>query len=237
MNTQEIISLVKDGLFTVFACIGYAILVGFVLPKCILKVQFNENLSTDRGMAKFVFPEGRGVTYEPHPSYRRYVNSYILYSQNGYKYLKCKAAEEVKKLIYEIYMFDNKNRVVDVLRINETFPKSTIGLAIPMHSATSYVKFELLETDSVTFENRKCAYIDAKNVFIFRSLCVILSVLLALLIRSFSLDLLYVLDLLVIVDCPAIIPLSAALILGLMHSRRTVKQFKKHNVEVIKNAS
>ncbi len=237
MNTQEIISLVKDGLFTVFACIGYAILLGYVFPKCILKVQFNKNLSTDRGMAKFVFPEGRGVTYEPHPSYRKYVNAYALYSQNGFKYLKCKAREDVKKLIYEIYMFDNKDQVVDVLRISETFPKSTIGTAIPMHHSTSYVKFKLLETDSTTFENQKYAYIDATNVLIFKILCVVLSVLITLMIRSFAIDLIYALDLLVIVDCPVIIPLAAALIFGLIHSSRTVKRFKKHNVEVIKNAS
>ena len=60
-----------------------------IMPALLLK-PMNLGVKHDRGIKKYVFPEGRSIAYEPSLYFRKYVSQYVLYSQNGNKFIKCK---------------------------------------------------------------------------------------------------------------------------------------------------
>ena len=59
--------------------IAYVYLLSEILPKYILRINFNVDTYIGRGLEKFVYPEGRAVTYEATPSVRKFVKKYILF--------------------------------------------------------------------------------------------------------------------------------------------------------------
>ena len=116
----------------------YFILVATAAPK-ILRNYCAVRSSTDRGLKKFSYPDGRAIAYEPHPSFRKYVSRYLLFTEDGYKYISCKLDESIKKFKYSVVMFNNRNRVIDVIDVFEVRISSTETSPVMLHPDTSYV--------------------------------------------------------------------------------------------------
>ena len=145
---EQIINLIFLLFLLVLGIIFYFVLMVTVLPK-LLKIESSVRTSSDRGLKKYIYPEGRGIVYEPHPSIRKYVNRYLLYTKDGYKYLKCKVDVSVDRLSYSVVMFDRHNRVLDVIEVSEKNISSEETQSIILHGDTSYIAFIL---DSVNEE-------------------------------------------------------------------------------------
>ena len=116
----------------------FFILIGTAAPK-ILGSYCSVKKTSDRGLKKFVYPDGRAIAYEPHPSVRKYVPRYLLFTEDGYKYISCKLDESVNKIKYSVVMFNNRNRVVDVIDAFETKMTSSVTTPVMLHQDTSYV--------------------------------------------------------------------------------------------------
>lgn len=139
---QYIFEFVKIPIIiTVFAC-----LVGCVIPRCFLKTRYSYKEGLGRGLKKYTFPEGRGVLYEPHPSIRKYIPKYLLFTAEGYKYLKISFDAGVELISYTAVMLNNKDRVLGVLDIDEV-PKNREGSCVLLHPDTSYVSLFLRSVD------------------------------------------------------------------------------------------
>ena len=136
----------------------YVFLMGKILPAVFLKTKYINGKTHDRGLKKFVHPEGRAVLYEPIPSVRKYVKSYTLFTNNGYKFFQCKTDSFVKELSYDLIQYDNKNRVVDVLKVQEALNEIGKSSPIMLHNATSYISFELIRVNELEFEQEPHAY-------------------------------------------------------------------------------
>ncbi len=116
---EQIISIVSSALIVIAASVLYVFLITNVLPYFLLSPRYSKQETKDRGIKKCVFPEGRGVVYEPAVRYRRYVKKYLLFEYNGNKFLKCKLAENVTSIKYDVAIYDVRNRIIKYLELTE----------------------------------------------------------------------------------------------------------------------
>ena len=124
-----------------FVSIGiYAFLVGSALPSLILRFKCPV---TDRGLNKYTYPSGRGILYEPHPTLRGYVSSYILFADDGIKYMRCKVTDRVDRIGYSVAVFDRRDRIIDVLRITDVIGPAGCTKRVALPKETSYVTLML----------------------------------------------------------------------------------------------
>ena len=136
---EQILDAVAYGLLIIVSLVAFAALLRFVVPTFVLKVRHSVDKSLGRGLKTYKYPTGRAVLYEPHPSLRKYVNEYLLFVNDGYKYFKCTVDNAVKRLDLEIIMLNNKNEVVDVLRASSLIDATSTSPDILLHPDTSYV--------------------------------------------------------------------------------------------------
>jgi hypothetical protein len=162
-------------ILTLISLWAYGALIGSIVPKYIIKVRCSVKKSNDRGIKKYTFPSGRGVVYEPHPSFRKYVKRYVLFTHNGYKYFKGLFDINVMKLNYSIVMFNNKNEVIDVISVNERIHDNLATKSVPIHQDTSYVSFILNSVNDVTFDQRSLFYRSFMDVIIYAITVMLLS--------------------------------------------------------------
>lgn len=126
---------------------AYAFLLSEIIPKYLFKINYNVDPHLGRGLEKFVYPEGRAVTYETHPSIRKFVSKYALFTLDGYKYLQLLVDSGVNSYCARVICFDNKNCVIDVLDISENLRAASESCPLRLHHKTSYVAFVLLEVN------------------------------------------------------------------------------------------
>ena len=142
----------------IFEIILFLVVTGSVLPAIFMRVRCSVRTTRDRGMKKYVFPEGRAVAYEPEPSTRKYIHRYVLFVSEGYKYLKCRVDEGVGYINYSVVMFNNKNKVVDVIDVKEKGIKEAETGAVRLHPDTSYIALIPNSVNGVRIHKKKIMY-------------------------------------------------------------------------------
>ena len=125
----------------------YVFLIAEIIPKYLLKMHIDAGYTLGRGLKKFVYPDGRAVIYEPHPSMRKYVKKYALFTLDGYKYLQLCIDEKVKNYVARVVMFDNQDKILDVCEISEVSVAMRTPSPVKLHSNTSYISLSLLEAN------------------------------------------------------------------------------------------
>ena len=118
----------------------YVYLFSVIIPKGIMRIKLKYQGTCDRGLKKFIYPNGRCVLYEPELLIRKYIPLYALYTEDGYKYLKCKATERVSYLRYDVYAFDNRNKLIDIIGVAEAIGADRYTDNVSLPPATSYVR-------------------------------------------------------------------------------------------------
>lgn len=142
----------------------YVFIISTVFPKFILKIRCSFSASRDRGLKKYVYPSGRGVVYEPYPTLRKYVDRYVLFTHEGYKYLKCHLTGNIGDVNYSIVMFNNKNEVVDVIDVNERVSGDETD-AVLLHHETSYISLILNRVNQTSLNSEAPYYCKRKSIF------------------------------------------------------------------------
>lgn len=119
----------------------------------IVRIKCSFSQSADRGLKKYTYPDGRAVSYEPHPSIRKYINRYILLTSNGYKFFKCRLDAEVKHTDFSVIMFNGKNRVIDILDVKVDNNSGNETQMLELHKDTSYVSVVLDSVNGMAIEH------------------------------------------------------------------------------------
>lgn len=125
----------------------YVFLIAEIIPKYFLKMSIDAGYTLGRGLKKFVYPDGRAVVYEPHPSIRKYVKKYVLFTLKGYKYVQLSVDEKVKNYVARVVMFDNQDKILDVCEILETSVAMRTPSPVKLHGKTSYISLSLIEVN------------------------------------------------------------------------------------------
>ena len=145
----------------------YVFLIAEIIPKRFLKVSGDSNYTLGRGLKKFVYPDGRAVVYEPHPSIRKYIKKYALFTLDGYKYVQLSMDMIVKNYSAQITMFDNQNKIIDSLHVSEYTLASRTPCPIKLHENTSYIAITLLEVNRISQNKVNCGYIRKSGVLLY----------------------------------------------------------------------
>lgn len=147
------------------ACI-YTLLVSRFLPKVFLSPIVGGSIH-DRGIRKCVFDDERAVVYEPRLTARRYVKQYVLYTEDGGKYIKCKLDRKVENIKYELVVYDRKNTPIDVLQVSQTAGEGGYTSAVLLPSEASYVNFQLCSVNKVDIREKDVDIYDIKRAILF----------------------------------------------------------------------
>ena len=114
-----------------------------VLPKLFLKIKYSVNDLLGRGIKKLTYKDGRAVLYEPHPKFRKFINKYLLFTNEGYKYLICKVDQKVRYIRFNVVMFDNKHNAIDSISVSAYVNGSFETEPVLLHHNTSYVSISV----------------------------------------------------------------------------------------------
>lgn len=130
---------ISQGVLFMLSFAVYAFLVGMLFPSLFLKPSFKGVKARDRGVKKYIFEGGRAIVCVPDVKSSKYIEQYILSSNNGEKLLKCKADPRVHSLKYDVVCFDAADKVIDALSIKDTVDRNGYTEAVSLDSETAYV--------------------------------------------------------------------------------------------------
>ncbi|MBE6684062.1 MAG: hypothetical protein E7592_00215 [Ruminococcaceae bacterium] len=180
-------TILKD-LFEILLCLIsiaiYVFAVGSVLPSWLLRLRCSVQ---DRGLNKYTYPSGRGILYEPHPTLRKYVSSYILFVDNGVKYIRCKATDGVERISYSVAVFDRHGKVIEVLKTTDVIGPAGCTRRVALPKETSYVTLMLDAVNEKKIDSATQLTLDKKKGIAFGGLVVVLTVIEAFIIRAMML--------------------------------------------------
>lgn len=157
-STLAVIALV---LILIIGIIAYLLVLSRVIGRYAMPVRYRTDAHLGRGLHRFTYPEGRAVLYEPHPSIRKYIRRYLLFTLNGYKYLRLRLDGGVNDFAITVVMHDNKNRVVDVIEVNGRSGGSKYSKPIQLNEKTSYVALMLTSVNGVP--RQKASYMETPS--------------------------------------------------------------------------
>lgn len=155
---ELMVAYIAKGLVLVLSMVLYVYLFSAIIPKFIMKLRVKKENTRDRGLKKFIYSNGRCVLYETELSVRKYISNYALYTEDGYKYIKCLATDTVRNLSYDVYAFDNRNKLIDIIAVSEILGEERYTSSVALPPETSYVRFVLRKVDN-EYSSKK-VYVD-----------------------------------------------------------------------------
>ena len=215
----------------------FFVLLKVILPKLFLKIEYSVENCLGRGVKKYTYPNGRAVLYEPHPKYRKFVNKYMLFTSDGYKYLKCCLDKGVKNIKLSVVMFDNRGRALDSIVVTCEMQDGLETQAILLHQSTSYVSLQVDNVNNVNLENDTVKRCSLKNVILY-SIFVALTFFAGIAVFNIlSEDILNYFNVTFLnFEMTFGSVFGWSLLVAILIFIRTIKSAKKRDIKVVKNA-
>ena len=166
----------------------YVFVISKLLPHFLLVPSYKKHETADRGIAKYNFPNGRSVVYEPEIKYRRFLKKYVLFAYNDKKYIKCKLANDVDSIRYEVAVYNNKNKLVKVIEAAENISKKGETKNVELPADASYASVVLKRVnEEESFDTLR--RMSSLNIGIFAAITSALTVAYGLFVRGLILKL------------------------------------------------
>ena len=93
------------------------------------------------------------MTYEPKLPFRRYIQEYVLFENNGEKYIKCKLNEKVAALQFDLFIYDRKDKITEKISVSEIVETEGYSAEVMLPAQTSYVHLRLRSVNGVEIKN------------------------------------------------------------------------------------
>ncbi|MBQ8322334.1 MAG: hypothetical protein IJX91_00020 [Clostridia bacterium] len=129
-------------------------LAAFVLPQMYLRARHAIKEPTDRGIKKVLEKGGQSLVFQPVPKWRKYIKQYVLAERWGKKELMCKLDPELSYISYDVVLFNNRNKVFDVLTVKELIENKGYTKVLALPEETSYVSVVVNQADTNRFPER-----------------------------------------------------------------------------------
>lgn len=166
--TKVIIFFLSSGLYMFLIMKG--------IPKFTLKHKSAGVRTRDRGIKKYTFEDGRAVVYEPDFAYRKYVHQYMLISKNKHKFIKCRVNESLRHIKYDVVAYNNKNKVIDVIGVEERMNDCKYTDSVLLPADTSYVSFILRKVDDMFLSTEVKVKYTRRSIILCSVLVILLTV-------------------------------------------------------------
>ena len=216
---DEIIIYVKpmliSGVIAVSAIAVAYVLIAFYLPRLIMRPVPCGRRMQDRGIKKYTYDSGRAVVYMPEIPARKYIKQYIICSENGAKYLRCYVNNRVRYIEYDVHVFNNKNKLIDIIGVNELLGGGDISGAVKLPADTSYVSLILRNADGMYWNRERRAHYSYVSCAIYGGVSALLIAIVGMLTNSFVRAFCHTSDIVFPTDFAAfLISLIVGLVLG-----------------------
>ena len=155
-------------------------LAAFVLPQKYLRARHAIKEPTDRGIKKVLEKGGQSLVFQPVPKWRKFVKQYVLAERWGKKELMCKLDPEIAYIAYDVVLFNNQNKVFDVLTVKELVENKGYTKTLELPEETSYVSLVVTQADTQRFPQQfatKTARGDLVKFLLLTSLLILMEVL------------------------------------------------------------
>ncbi len=180
-----VIEILLSGMIALSGIFIAYILIAFYFPRSIMRPKLSGEPIRDRGLKKYVYEDGRGVVYEPEIPARKYIKQYLLFTKDGSKYVKCMVNPQVRYVSYSVLVFNNKNKLIDVISVEEQLKGETVTRAIPLDRDTSYVSLVLKKADNMYVRERMRLDYSYVSCAIYGVLSALVTAISGMLINSF----------------------------------------------------
>jgi len=157
----------------------------YLIPRIILRERYYLGGSVGRGLKKFKYEGGRGVLYEPHPSARKYIRSFALFTRDGYKHVMCRIGAGVNSLKYDVFMINISGKVIDSISVSEDFYTGSFTQPQMLHEDTSYIAISITEANGKELTPSAQRYYKLFDVAFFAVFMTVISFAILLLINFF----------------------------------------------------
>lgn len=172
---ENVLDTVALAMLLIMSLVLFVILMVTLIPRFFLRVRYDLERGLGRGIKKYKYPSGRAVVYEPHPVIRKYINRYILFTNDGYKYLRCLVDAGVRSLDFELIMLNNKNKVIDSVKVLADIGGSSQSGDILLHPDTSYVAINLIRANGIDVKKLVKGYFTAAQLGIYFGVMALIS--------------------------------------------------------------
>lgn len=142
-----IMSVPTRVIILIFSMILYVSFVAKIIPYFLLRPAYDVRDRGDRGLKRFVFEGGRAITYSPSFKAKKYVKQYVLSSNDGEKYIKCRIDKRIFSMKYDVVAFDSNGKVLETVQISEPIAYSGMTKAALLPADTSYVRVIVKEVN------------------------------------------------------------------------------------------
>jgi hypothetical protein len=149
----------------------------------LLTFRFQASQLGDRGLKKYLFPQGRAMVCQPASSSRAYIPQYILSDNNGERFLKCQLDPSVRSLRFRVFPFDANDRLLQVMEVEDPVHNPGLSTTVPLPLNTAYVSLGLLEVNDKSFSCNMLEYSVVK-MLIYLSSTVLMTLLEGLMIQQ-----------------------------------------------------
>lgn len=164
-------------LLLVLVSIAYALLIIWVLPKLILKSKYPIDHPTDRGLKKYKFSDSDyAIVYEPSLAARKYITQYILAKKDGKKTFKCKIAESVTYIDFDVALFNAQDKCFLVVNCMDVVERNGVTKETDLPNETAYASVIINQVNGNRLRQTQAAQVGAGRLCTFGLLSLILSI-------------------------------------------------------------
>ena len=155
-------------LLLVLMIMAYALMVVWVLPKLILKSNYPITKTSDRGLKKYKFgDDDYAIVYEPSLDARKYITQYILTKRDGKKTIKCKIAQNVTYIDFDIALFDAEEKCFLVINSMDIVAPDGLVDEIELPMETSYASIIINQVNNKQIREAQKAQVDTPRLVTF----------------------------------------------------------------------
>lgn len=147
ISIDEIFNYASTAIIAVASVILYIIAISEWLPSLLIAKRHGKAEVSDRGLARYSYPEGRSVVYEPTPAYSAIVEKYMLYTVGERKYFKCRFASKVRSAYCELLIYDRHNKLIQTSNVFFNNGDERFCEAFVLPDETSYIGLSVLKVN------------------------------------------------------------------------------------------
>lgn len=157
--------------------ITYALLMVWVLPKLMLKIEYPLSHPTDRGLKKYAIGDSDyAIVYEPSLKARDYITQYVIAKQGDEKIFTCKLSQNVVYIDYDVVLFDANETCFQVINSKDISYGDGKCPQIVLPKETSYASVIVNQVNEKELNESSKTRVAPGRIALFGILCLILSI-------------------------------------------------------------
>ena len=150
---EQVMAIAASVIILIVSLVVYVAVIASLLPRTLMRLRRTRRVLRDRGIRRYVSDGVRGAVYEPDLRARKYLRQYTVYCHDERKYVRCRIDPRIADIRYDVLVFDNRDRMIDVIGVREHIQKKGYTRTVILPPETSYVSVVLRHADGM-YEDR-----------------------------------------------------------------------------------